>query len=42
MVRTAKAAGFYPVAVYDRYARSTWEIAKALAAEAVPDWRTAE
>ncbi|MBQ9189937.1 MAG: HAD family phosphatase [Clostridia bacterium] len=41
-LRTAKAAGFYPVAVYDRYARSTWEIAKALAAEAVPDWRTAE
>lgn len=41
-LRTAKAAGFYTVAVFDRYAGETWKEARAIASETVPDWNKAE
>lgn len=39
--KTAKAAGFYTVAVYDDSGRSEWEELAALADEAVLDWPAA-
>ena len=37
-LETAKAAGFYTVAVYDESGRAEWETMRAVADEALPDW----
>ena len=37
--RTAKAAGFYTVGVYDPWGDGTWETLRALADETITDWR---
>lgn len=37
-VRTAKAAGFHTVAVYDPYSEAEWSALQALAGETIPDW----
>ena len=40
-LRTARAAGFYTVAVYDESCGDRWDKASALADETILDWRTA-
>ena len=41
-LRTAKQAGFYTVAVFDQSGAAQWEESKALAEEALRDWRETE